>query len=159
MTTEEKEIVRFLQEEITLTFRPYLELAQKLGMTEQEILKKIEEMMRNGQLKRISVVLYHSKVGYTVNSMVVWDIEEHRLDQVSKRILDLPYVTHCYSRNRVPEFDFNFYTMIHARSEEEYQEILDEMRNVIRPLKFSSLKTVQELKKKKKGMKYFSEEL
>ena len=42
--------------------------------------------------------------------------------------------------------------MVHARSEEEYRELLGELIEVVRPVKYEELRTVAELKKT--GMRY-----
>ena len=64
-----------------------------------------------------------------------------------------PKVTHCYERKKDPEFDYNLYAMVHAQSEEEYQELLQELYDIAQPIKYMELRTIRELKKI--GMKYF----
>ena len=43
--------------------------------------------------------------------------------------------------------------MVHAQSEEEYQELLQELYDIAQPIKYMELRTIRELKKI--GMKYF----
>lgn len=149
-------LVRLLQEEFPLCERPFLVIAEKLGVSEQEAMNMTATLRRDGQLKRIAAALYHTRVGFRVNSMVVWDVPEERLRAAADAVTPFPQVTHCYARSRAPEFDYNFYTMVHETSEERFTETLSEMESKIMPVKFCSLKTLRELKKT--GMKYFMEE-
>ena len=47
----------------------------------------------------------------------------------------------------------HFYTMVHARSEAEFTQILEDLKKAIGPVRYCSLRTCRELKKT--AMKYF----
>lgn len=148
-------LVRLLQAEFPLCERPFLVIAEKLRVSEQEAMCMTATLRRDGQLKRIAAALYHTRAGFRVNSMVVWDVPEVRLQAAADAVTPFPQVTHCYARSRAPEFDYNFYTMVHETSKERLAQLLSEMESKIMPAKFCSLKTLRELKKT--GMQYFME--
>ena len=125
-------------------------------MTEAELLEGISGLMDKGCLKRISIALRHNNVGYTINSMVVWDVPEERVNEAGEKMAAHPRVTHCYDRNKLPEFDYNLYTMVHAMNEPEYRALIEELTAIARPAKYQELRTTAELKKI--GMKYFMED-
>ena len=156
LSEQEIRIVRALQKDLPLVPEPYKVLAEELGISEEALLEGITTLMDKGCLKRISIALRHNNVGYTINSMVVWDIPEERVASVGEELAAHPRVTHCYDRNKVPELDYNLYTMVHAMSEEEYQTIMRDLEAIAKPIKFQELRTTAELKKI--GMKYFMED-
>lgn len=156
LSEQEINIVRALQKDLPLVPEPYKVLAEELDMTEAELLEGISGLMDKGCLKRISIALRHNNVGYTINSMVVWDVPEERVNEAGEKMAAHPRVTHCYDRNKLPEFDYNLYTMVHAMNEPEYRALIEELTAIARPAKYQELRTTAELKKI--GMKYFMED-
>lgn len=155
LTEKEKRIVRALQNDLPLVPEPWDEIAGQLDMTPDELMEAVRRLLENGSLKRIGAALYHNNVGYTVNSLLVWDVPPERIHQAGEALAGHPRVTHCYERSRMPEFDYNLYSMVHATSEEEYRQLAEELAALVRPLKYAELRTLSELKKS--GMKYFME--
>ena len=156
LTDSQIALIRLLQEEFPLCERPFDVLGDALGVSTEQVLEMTRELQRQGRLKRIAAALYHRSVGYTVNSMLVWDVPEDRVSEAAAAVTEFPQVTHCYVRNRRPEFDYNLYTMVHERSEARFLKLLEEMEHRIRPVRYASLRSLRELKKT--GMKYFTEE-
>lgn len=160
LSEQEKAIVRALQQELPLVPEPYRVVADSLGISEDDLLEGIRGLQEKGCLKRISIALRHKNVGYKVNVMLVWDIPEADMAAVGAAVSRHPAVTHCYKRNPRPDFPYNFYTMVHAQSEDEYARILDELCALVRgqlghDVTHQGLRSLRELKKI--GMKYFLE--
>ena len=156
LSDQEIQIVRALQKDLPLTPEPYKAIADELGLTEEALLTGIQGLMDKGCLKRISIALRHNNVGYTINSMIVWDVPPERVDQAGQALAAHPRVTHCYDRNKAPELDYNLYSMVHAMNEAEYAALVAELAALVRPIKYQELRTTAELKKI--GMKYFMED-
>lgn len=160
LSEQEKAIVRALQQELPLVPEPYRAVADSLGISEAELLDGIRGLQEKGCLKRISIALRHKNVGYKVNVMLVWDIPDADMAAVGAAVSSHPAVTHCYKRNPRPDFPYNFYTMVHAQSEDDYARTLDELRALVRgqlghDVPHQGLRSLRELKKI--GMKYFLE--
>ena len=155
LTHEHIQLIRLLQEEFPLCERPFAALAERLGTSEARVLALTGQLQEAGMLKRISAVLYHTRVGYRVNAMVVWDVPEDRLDEAAHAVVPLKQLTHCYARTRSAAFDYNFFTMLHEHSEDDMAALIRRMEVLIHPVKYLALKTDRELKKV--GMKYFIE--
>jgi DNA-binding Lrp family transcriptional regulator len=155
-TQEEIAVIRALQVDLPLVPEPYKQIADQLGMSEARLLEIMESLRERGCLKRMSIALRHNNVGYTINVMMVWDVPDERLEEVGNLVAQNPQVTHCYTRNKTPEFDYNFYSMVHAMTEADYDKLVANLQAIIQPTKFSALRTTAELKKI--GMKYFVED-
>lgn len=160
ISLEEKAVVRALQHDLPLVSEPYKVLAEELGMSEEKFLNHIDSLVQKKALKRISIALRHNNVGYKINKMGVWRVPEAKIDEIGAMIVSHQAVTHCYKREPHEAFPYNLYTMLHARSEEEFELILASLKKDIESLSeeevsFSMLTSLKELKKT--GMKYFIE--
>jgi len=152
----EKNIVRLLQEGLPLTGRPFLSLAQKLGITEDSLIEAVENMMERGIIRRFGALVKHRSLGYTANSMVVWKVPPDQTDRAGMTFSGFPGVSHCYRRKTVPNWHYNIYTMIHGHTENECLKTVRSMSAASGISDYQVLFSTKELKKT--SMKYFVEE-
>lgn len=92
-------ILNALQEEMLLVGRPYLSIAGKVGITEQEILERIARLMDCGILRGISPVIESSKVGFTAATLIALHVPPARLREVAAIISGYPEVSHNFQRD------------------------------------------------------------
>lgn len=153
LTDLDKKIIMELQAGLPLASRPFRELAQRLGISEAELLARVQALQQNGFMRRIGAALRHRRVGFKANAMIVWDIPEEIINEVGEQMAKLPEVTHCYQRLSLPQWPYNFYTMVHGHSQEECQQIADKISAIAGVTNYRLLYSVAELKKS--SMKYF----
>ncbi len=110
-------LVRTLQEPLPLTPRPFEEVALPLGMSEEEVLSWIREMLSRGVMRRFAGLVRHRKAGFRENVMVAWQVAPERTEEVGLALAREPGVTHCYERKSYPHWPYNLYTMIHAKKD------------------------------------------
>lgn len=113
--------------------RPYLTLARQIGRTEEEVIRDIAELKKEGKIKRFGLVVKNRNVGYIHNAMVTLDVVDENVDFLGMEIATRPFVRLCYQRQRVlPDWPFNLYFMIHGKSravvEEQIEQIKDELK-------------------------------
>jgi DNA-binding Lrp family transcriptional regulator len=122
------EVVRATQAGLPLVSEPYAEIAQRIGISEQALISSLEEMLRDGRIRRIGAVPNHYALGYRANAMSVWDVEDAELDALGRRIGALPFVSHCYRRpRRLPHWRYNLFAMVHGRDRAETGRLIDEI--------------------------------
>lgn len=151
----DKKIIRMLQEDIPLVSEPYKQMAEELGIEEQLLLKKIQEFSKLGIIRRYGSALFHRKVGFQANAMVVWQVDEERIQAVGEKMVAFEKVTHCYERAEVEGWKYNLFTMIHGKTKEECEGIITEIASSIKESDYEVLYSIEELKKN--SMRYFSE--
>ncbi|ADG82005.1 siroheme decarboxylase subunit beta [Thermincola potens] len=157
MFTElDKQIIRELQEDLPLTSRPYKVIADKIGITEEELLAKVQEFVDKGIIRRFGAALRHREVGFTANAMVVWDVPDEKTREVGAIMAGFPEVSHCYQRPRYPGWPYNMFTMVHGLSKEECEATAARIAERTGIKKYDLLYSTAELKKD--SMKYFMEE-
>ncbi len=153
LTTLEKKVVASLQGNIPVTPSPFLELADSIGISEEQYLMIVEELNESGIIRRFGATLKHQKSGFKANAMVAWKVDEERVQEVGRLMASFQEVTHCYRRNPAPTWPYNIYTMVHAADKEACRAIAAEIANAAAVDEYSLLFSEKELKKT--SMKYF----
>jgi DNA-binding Lrp family transcriptional regulator len=129
-TDQDIAIVRALQGDIPLVARPFIQIANQLGIGEADLLHKISEMQNQGVIRRFGAILRHRQAGITANAMVVWRVPAEDIERVGTIMAQSPAVTHCYERPTGPDWPYNLYTMIHGRSTVECEEVVQKLAQI-----------------------------
>ena len=153
LTDLEKKIIAAIQEDMAITERPYLEISEKLGITEDTLLATLQSLCERGIIRRYGATLRHQKTGFTANAMAAWQVAENRVEEVGNRLASFKEVSHCYRRNPTQGWPFNLYTMIHANDEESCRQTARNMSQEAGVENYSLLFSRKELKKT--SMVYF----
>ena len=127
----ERQIVTALQGGLPIARHPYRQLSQQLGIDEDELLQRMQQMLDEGIIRRIGVVPNHYALGYRYNLMVVWDIEDTAVDAVGAAIGELDYVSHCYRRPRQPGWPYNLFAMVHGKNRDEVDGKIEQLREYV----------------------------
>ena len=123
-----EDLIEVIQSGLPLVARPYQEIAQRLGWSEQMVIEKLKTMIDGGIIKRLGIVVRHHELGYRANAMVVWDVADDQVDQLGQQLGIQDCVTLCYQRPRMlPEWPYNLFCMVHGRNREEVLECIDTM--------------------------------
>jgi len=153
LTDHEKIIIAAVQEDIPITKRPYLEIAKRLGIAEDLIIKTLQNLCNRGFIRRFGATIRHQKSGFHANAMTAWKVEEDRINEVGKLMASFKEVSHCYRRNPTPSWPYNLYTMIHGQDEKSCNETAKRMSDAASIHTYKLLFSRKELKKT--SMKYF----
>ncbi|MEJ2175318.1 MAG: AsnC family transcriptional regulator [bacterium] len=128
----DERLVRATQAGLPLATEPYAALAATLGVSEAQVIERLAAMLADRRVRRIGVVPNHYALGYTANGMSVWDVDDGEIDRLGPRVGALEFVSHCYRRpRRLPEWPYNLFAMVHARSRDEVEVKLGEIRTLL----------------------------
>jgi siroheme decarboxylase len=153
MNELDKKIIASVQGDMPVTERPYLEIAEQLGITEETLLERLGHFCRKGIIRRFGATLRHQKSGFSANAMVAWRVAEERVETVGEAFAGFERVSHCYRRNPSPRWPYNLYTMVHASDEESCRRIARQMSQTVSVDEYALLFSQRELKKT--SMVYF----
>ncbi|MBF0209628.1 MAG: Lrp/AsnC family transcriptional regulator [Desulfamplus sp.] len=154
LTTLEKKIIASLQGNIPVTSHPFLELAQNIGVSEQEYLNVVKSLSERGIIRRFGATLKHQNSGFKANAMVAWRVDEDRVQDVGRIMASFDEVTHCYRRNPAPTWQYNLYTMVHGPDEDACRAIATRLSKAAKVDDYTLLFSTKELKKT--SMNYFA---
>jgi DNA-binding Lrp family transcriptional regulator len=128
LDTADRAIVLATQGGLPLVPRPYHAIAERLGMSGEEVLARMQRMLALGVIRRIAAVPNHYRLGYLANGMSVWDVPDARVDGLGERVGALPFVSHCYRRPRVPGmWRYNLFAMVHGTTRDEVEAHVGEI--------------------------------
>jgi DNA-binding Lrp family transcriptional regulator len=153
LSERDKEFIRELQKDLAVTPEPFKKLANNLGITTVELFAKAKEYEEIGIMRRFAAILRHRDAGFVANGMVVWHVPEDRIDKVGFKLAEFPQVSHCYRRPVYPDWRFNLFSMVHARTLQAAEKMAVEMSDTIGIKDYQILFSSREFKKER--VKYF----
>ncbi len=142
-----KEMLQALESDLPCEPRPFLRLAEKFGVSEEELLQSLRQGLKEGLLRRYGARVNHYRAGFSHNVMVVWQIPEEEVEKAAAIMASHPAVSHCYERPSFPTFPYNLYTMIHGRSREGCEAAIAQIAADSGVRTYRALWTVKEYKK------------
>ncbi|ADL12090.1 AsnC family transcriptional regulator [Acetohalobium arabaticum] len=152
----DKAIIREVQEELSLEERPYQQIAERIGISEEELLERLEVLKERGQLRRMGVILYHRRLGYSANGMGAWVVPEEKREEIGGLMAGYDEISHVYERPTYPDWPYSLFSMIHCRNREQVERIAADISQKTGIEDYIILYSTEELKKV--SMKYFCEE-
>ncbi|MBF0252423.1 MAG: hypothetical protein HQL29_01270 [Candidatus Omnitrophica bacterium] len=145
--TEDFSILKAIQNDLPLINRPFKGFAETLDMSEVDLLSYITESINNGYIRRYGALLGHRQAGYNYNVMVVFNIPSDKINEIGTKVSEKLFVSHCYERELCADWPFNFYAMVHAKSEEESALFINELKTIVGSVQSKTLKSGKEYKK------------
>ncbi|MCH7561602.1 MAG: Lrp/AsnC family transcriptional regulator, partial [Thaumarchaeota archaeon] len=91
-TEDDKNFIRELQKDMEIIDEPFVNAANNLGITENELFEKMKFYEDNGIMRRFAAILRHRQVGFTANGMIVWIVPEDRISEVGEKLGAFPQV-------------------------------------------------------------------
>ena len=98
MDQVDKKLLEILQYDFPLTVDPWKDIAEKIGLSEEEVLKRIKKLKEEGVIRRIGGVIDGKKIGYK-STLIAVMVDEENLQKVVDYLNSLIAVTHNYLRD------------------------------------------------------------
>jgi DNA-binding Lrp family transcriptional regulator len=149
----DREYIRQLQKDIEIVKEPFKTITENLNISSTDLFNRVKEYEKIGIMRRFAAILRHRQAGFTANGMIVWKIPEEIIDEKGLKIASFPQVSHCYRRPVYPDWEFNLFSMIHARTMEAAEKIAKEISSVIGIENYRILFSSREFKKER--VRYF----
>ncbi len=153
ITEEDKEVIRELQEDVSLEPEPFTPMAERIGITLDELFEAASSLEERGLMRRFSAVLHHRRAGFSANAMVVWKVPSERSVEVGNKMAESKWVTHCYERPTFPDWEYTHFTMIHTTTEKQCEEVAKEISEATDIDDYKLLYSTREFKKTR--VRYF----
>ena len=150
------DLVRELQRDIEPVAEPFAGVVERLGIDYETLAKEVDRMQRAGLMRRFAAILYHRRAGFKANAMVVWKVPEEKAEAIGETVAAYSAVSHCYLRPVYPNWPYPLFSMVHGRSKEEVESIVEEMAEEIGVKEYAYLYSTREFKKVR--IRYFSPE-
>ncbi len=154
VTPFEVQVIRELQEDLPLDPRPFTAMAERLGLSLEQMFGMAAEFQARGIMRRYSAVLHHRRAGFMSNAMTVWRVDDPaKKEAVGRALAGSKWVTHCYERPTYPDWPYSHFAMIHATSKERCEDVARELSQASGVTDYLLLYSTREYKKTR--VKYF----
>ena len=118
-----KAIIRTTQEKIPLVDEPFAEIANEMGISQDEVIARLNELISVGVIKRLGISVNQRKIGIVANAVVAWKVPQEQVKRVGTMLSAYREITHCYERVTVPgKWECNLFTVIHSYNRESVEE-------------------------------------
>jgi DNA-binding Lrp family transcriptional regulator len=114
-------------------------------------------MIERKQMRRFCAILNHRKAGFRFNGMGVWAVPEDKTDEVGPIMASFKAVSHCYLRPTYSDWPYSIFTMVHGRTLEECEDILQAIENETGIKERATLYSTKEYKKTR--LQYFTPDM
>ncbi|MCW9014402.1 MAG: Lrp/AsnC family transcriptional regulator [Gammaproteobacteria bacterium] len=118
-----QQLLNNFQHDIPLSPTPYADMAERLGVDEQIVLKLLKDLQDQGILSRVGAVFRPNRVG--VSTLAAMAVPEYRLQQVADIISAYSAVNHNYER----EHHFNLWFVVTAENPQQLDDTLADMES------------------------------
>jgi len=141
LDASDRRLVRAIQDGLSLTPRPYAVVADRIGLSEAQVMDGIRRLLGEGLIVRMGVVVRDQELDRRESAMVVVDVPCAQVDMIGERLARVAPATRCYRRiRRSPAWPYNLYCMLHARDRAEVMGWTEELLpNVVGDLHYTVL--------------------
>lgn len=107
MDATDKRIINAIQSDFPLVSRPYQVIADRLDLSEDEVVRRVRDLREAGIIRRIGGNFVPEKLGY-VSTLCAARVPEEAVEAFARTVNAYPGVTHNYLRNNRYNVWFTF---------------------------------------------------
>lgn len=122
LTELERRLLNDFQHDFPLVSNPFAVLAERLGVSEGDVLASLDALQQRGMISRIGPVFQTHRVG--ASTLAAMPVPAGRLEAVAQLVSRYPEVNHNYER----EHAFNLWFVVTAPTRARVTEVLEEIR-------------------------------
>ena len=149
LTPEHIEVIKVLQKDIDIVEEPFKGMTEALGMSHERLFQIAGELKESGVMRRFATILNHRKAGFGANAMSVWSVPEEKGEEIGRQLAEFLDVSHCYLRPRYPNWLYNLFAMVRAKTQDECDTLIEEMAQESGLKEYGKLYSTREFKKQR----------
>ena len=107
LDTIDRAILNRIQSDFPITSRPYMSIADEVGISEDDVLKRLARLKENGIIRRIGGNFVPNKLGF-VSTLCAAKVPKEMIESFTKVVNRYPGVTHNYLRDNKYNIWFTF---------------------------------------------------
>ena len=118
----DRAILNLIQSDFPITSRPYLAIAEHLGFSENDVIKRLVRLKKKGIIRRIGGNFVPEKLGF-VSTLCAARVPEDKIKSFAASVNRYPGVTHNYQRDNKYNVWFTFIAPSMKEIEENLKNI------------------------------------
>lgn len=149
---EKKVLVYISNHGLDISQRPFLGVGNALEMREEDVMQVLVGLKEKGVIVSLRAVINHTKAGYKANALIAWRLNPRASDAIKRVFIENDLISHCYEREPQDGFDYNIFTVMHAKDRTRIERFASEVAKAF-AVDYLLLFTEKELKKVKLDLK------
>ncbi len=117
-------ILQMLQDDFPIVQEPWLEISNRLNISEGEVISRLKRLIEAGTILKIGPIFDASRIGLKAATLVAMRVPKNKVNDVARVINEYDNVSHNYER----EDEYNVWFTLAASSNSELAMILDEIK-------------------------------
>lgn len=117
----EKRLLNDFQRALPLTPRPFADIAQRIGVSESEVIEGLRSLNQRGAISRVGAVFRPHRVG--TSTLAAMAVPAPQVEAIAELINSYPQVNHNYER----EHHFNLWFVVTGADAEAIDLVLREI--------------------------------
>ena len=142
-------VIKALQKDIDVTSEPFKKITEDLNISYDRLFEIATELKESGVMRRFATILNHRKAGFGANAMSVWSVPEEKGEEIGRQMAEFSAVSHCYLRPSYPNWPYNLFAMVHGKTQEECDSLIEEMAKESGLTEYGKLYSTREFKKQR----------
>ncbi len=118
----DRSIINHLQGGFPISERPFAQLAQELGTTEDELISRILALLQQRVLSRFGPMYNAERMGGALTLCAMW-VPEEVFDEVAEQVNAHPEVAHNYARDH----ELNMWFVLATETPGRIAEVIEEI--------------------------------
>lgn len=96
LTTLQKKLLNDFQRNFPISATPFADVAEKLNVSESEVLQAFQELNDQNFISRIGAIIPPNQIG--ISTLAAISVPENELENVAAKVSDFSEVNHNYER-------------------------------------------------------------
>ncbi len=115
-------LINHLQDGFPICEQPYLQVANELGLTEDDVLNRLKKLLENGTLTRFGALYHAEKMGGAL-TLAALKVPDADFEKVTEIVNAFPEVAHNYQRNH----ELNMWFVVATETPQQLDETLEKI--------------------------------
>ncbi|MDD2863122.1 MAG: Lrp/AsnC family transcriptional regulator [Methylococcales bacterium] len=115
-------LINHLQDGFPICDEPYLQVANELGLTEDDVLNRLKKLLENGTLTRFGALYHAEKMGGAL-TLAALKVPDADFEKVIEIVNAFPEVAHNYQRNH----ELNMWFVVATETPLQLDETLEKI--------------------------------
>jgi DNA-binding Lrp family transcriptional regulator len=122
MDSIDKKLLSIIQKDFPISPRPFQEVGIRVGITEEETLKRLKKLKEQGIIRRLGGIMDSRKLGYK-STLCAMEVPEEKINEIAQILNRHIGITHNYLRNH----RYNMWFTLITPSEEHLRKTLEDL--------------------------------
>ena len=123
LSLSDKKLLNIIQTDLPLTDRPFAELGKIIGISENEVIERLNELKKSGYIRRIGPFFDSEKLGY-IGTLIALKVKDGYMEEVAETVNNYEGATHNYERKG----NYNLWFTLLTPDEAQRDKILNDVR-------------------------------